>query len=144
MPRILGLNAVGVFVSAIAFFMIGYLIYGVLFQEIWMDAYGIEADAEADGDPLSMVYGFLLSLVTAFFIGLALKKMGATDLVTALKKSAFLWAGFAVTTMAYGPIYGGSSLTVFWIDCLHLLLGFTAMAAVQTLMDGKSGETSAD
>jgi len=137
MPRILGLNAVGVLVSAIAFFLIGFVFYGLIFQDLWMGAMGIEPDPEAGVDPVELGKGFILSLTTAVFLGLALKKMGANGMMSALKKSAFLWLGFAVTTLAYGPLYSGYPLILFVLDSAHLFTGFLAMAAIQTLMDGK-------
>ena len=137
MPRILGLNAVGVLVSAIVFFLIGFVFYGIIFQELWMGAMGIEPDPEVGVDTVELGKGFLISLTTAIFLGLALKKMGASDLMSALKKSAFLWLGFAVTTLAYGLLYSGYPPILFVLDSAHLLTGFLAMAAIQTLMDGK-------
>jgi hypothetical protein len=144
MPRIFGLNAVGVLVSAIVFYMIGYLIYGVLFMELWAGEMGIEIDPDHGPDPIELIKGFMISLVSATFIGLALKKMGASDMMSGLKKAAFLWLGFAMTTLAYGWVYGGYSSILYMLDGAHLLIGFLVVAAIQNMMDGMGSKPVAD
>jgi hypothetical protein len=144
MPRIFGLNAVGVLVSAIALYMVGFLFYGVLFQELWTNAMGLDPDAEAGGDPVAMAKGFVISLVTAIFLGMVYKKMNANDMMTAIKKSVFVWLGFAVTTLAYTWVYAGGPFILFLLDSAHLLTGFVVVAIVQTLMDGIGAKTATD
>jgi hypothetical protein len=139
MPRIFGLNAVGVLISAIVFYMVGFVFYGVIFHSTWVELWNFtEAETAAMGEnaSLSMAMGFVISIFSAVFIGLALKMFGATDLNSALRKAIFLWAGFALPTLAYDSVYAGQSMTLLAIDAAHLLVSFTAVAAVQTLMDG--------
>jgi len=146
MPRIFGLNAVGVLISAIAFYMVGFVFYGVIFQSIWVELWNFtEAETAAMGEnaTLSMAMGFVISVFSAVFIGLALKMFGTTDLNSALRKAIFLWAGFAFPTLAYDSVYAGQSATLLAIDAAHLLVGFMVAAAIQTLMDGV-GSKAAD
>ena len=146
MPRIFGLNAVGVLISAIAFYMVGFVFYGVIFQSIWVELWNFtEAETAAMGEnaTLSMAMGFVISVFSAVFIGLALKMFGTTDLNSALRKAIFLWAGFAFPTLAYDSVYAEQSATLLAIDAAHLLVGFMVAAAIQTLMDGV-GSKAAD
>jgi hypothetical protein len=83
--------------------MVGFVFYGVIFQSIWVELWNFtEAETAAMGEnaTLSMAMGFVISVFSAVFIGLALKMFGTTDLNSALRKAIFLWAGFAFPTLA--------------------------------------------
>ncbi|WP_417483190.1 DUF1761 domain-containing protein [Maricaulis sp.] len=139
MPRIFGLNIIAVLVSAIALFFVGFLFYGVLFTDLWVglhdftDAQMLAAD---ENMAAGMLHGFLLSLVTAIFIGLALERFGGDGMMSAIKSAVLLWAGFAATTLAYGFVYAMQPFMLFVLDASHLLVGFIVVAIVQTALDG--------
>tara|TARA_R110000868_G_scaffold57591_2_gene177782 strand:+ start:10094 stop:10537 length:444 start_codon:yes stop_codon:yes gene_type:complete len=139
MPRILGLNIIGVLVSAIALFFVGFLFYGLFFQDLWIGLQGF-TDAQlaeaAEHQGPGMLHGFILSLVTAIFIGLALQRFGSEGLMPAIKSALLLWAGFAATTLAYGFVYAMQPFMLFVLDASHLLVGFVVVAVVQTALDG--------
>jgi hypothetical protein len=139
MPRILGLNIIGVLVSAIALFFVGFVFYGLLFTELWVGLQGF-TDAQmlaADENVVTgMLHGFIISLVTAIFIGLALERFGGDGMMSAIKSAVLLWAGFAVTTLAYGFVYAMQPVMLFILDASHLLVGFVVVAVVQTALDG--------
>jgi len=139
MPRIFGLNIIAVLVSAIALFFVGFLFYGVLFTDLWVGLQGF-TDAQmlaADENMAAgMLHGFLLSLVTAIFIGLALARFGSDSMMSAIKSAVLLWAGFAVTTLAYDFVYAMQPFMLLVLDASHLLAGFIVVAIVQTALDG--------
>ena len=139
MPRILGTNIIAVLVAAIALFMVGFVFYGLLFTDLWISLWAFPpekmAEMEAAG-PAPMAFGFLISLTTAFFLSAALKKMGKTELMDAIKGAVFLWLGFTVPTMAYDIVYAAQPVMLLVIDGAHLLVGFVVAAAVLTFMDG--------
>ena len=139
MPRIFGLNIIAVLVSAIALFFVGFLFYGILFAELWVELQGLtdaQMLAAEENTLIGMFHGFLISLATAIFIGLALERFGGDGMMSAIKSAVLLWAGFAVTTLAYGLVYAGQPLMLFVIDASHLLVGFVVVAVVQTALDG--------
>lgn len=139
MPRIFGMNIIAVIVAAIALFMTGFVFYGLLFTELWTGLWDFTpeklAEMEAAGSG-GMAFGFLISLATAFFLSVALKKMGKTELLDAIKGAIFLWLGFAVPTMAYDTVYAAQPLMLLVLDSAHLLVGFVIAATVLTFMDG--------
>ena len=139
MPRIIGLNLIAVLISAIALYFVGFLFYGLLFTELWVGLQGF-TDAQmlaADENVVAgMLHGFLISLVTAIFIGLALRRFGSDGMMPAIKSALLLWAGFAVTTLAYGFVYAMQPFMLFVLDASHLLVGFVVVAVVQTALDG--------
>lgn len=139
MPRILGLNIIAVLASAMALYFIGFLFYGVLFIDLWVGLQNFTDEqmlAANQNMAFGMLHGFLLSLVTAIFIGLVLERFGADNMMAAIKGAVLLWAGFAVTTLAYGIVYAMQPFMLFVLDASHLLVGFVVVAVVQTLLDG--------
>ena len=104
------------------------------------DFYCLDTDAQmlaADENVVTgMLHGFIISLVTAIFIGLALERFGGDGMMSAIKSAVLLWAGFAVTTLAYGLVYAMQPVVLFILDASHLLVGFIVVAVVQTALDG--------
>ncbi len=135
MPKILGLNLVAVLVASVAFFLIGYLWYGVIFQEAWMAAAGISA-ADAEGDsPIYMAGGFLITVMQVFGIGLVLGWKGVADPVGAAKTALLLWLFFALPFTLYGYLYTPAhNSTLLMIDASHLLVGWVVSALVLRLI----------
>jgi len=139
MPRIFGLNMIAVLVAAIALYFVGFIFYGLLFAEMWVSLWNFSeeqiAAMETNAGP-SMAMGFVISLATAAFMGWAMKALKVEGIVSAAKTGAMLWAGFALTTLAYDTVYAGQSTTLLLIDAFHLLVGFKVAAVVYVLMDG--------
>ncbi|WP_417477901.1 DUF1761 domain-containing protein [Maricaulis sp.] len=139
MPRILGLNIIAVLASAIALYFVGFLFYGLFFTDLWVGLHDFsEAQMLAANENMAfgMLHGFILSLVTAIFIGLVLKRFGSDGMMEAIKGAVLLWAGFALTTLAYGIVYAMQPFMLFVLDASHLLVGFVVVAIVQTALDG--------
>jgi hypothetical protein len=138
MPRIFGLNPLAVLVAAIVFYFVGFIVYGLLFSELWVGLWGFTeaelAAAETAAGP-SMALGFVLTVVFTGFLGYALKALKADSLTSAIKWSVFLWAGFVVTTLAYDTVYALQPVMLLVLDAAHNLVGFVLMAVVLTAMD---------
>jgi hypothetical protein len=138
MPRIFGLNPLAVLVAGIVFFITGGIWYGALFSDLWVGLWGFTeeeiAAAEAGTGP-AMAMGFALSIIFAGVLSFTLKALKADGMMSAIKWSVFLWAGFVVTTMAYNVIYALQPLLLLVLDAAHNLIGFVVMAAVLTVMD---------
>lgn len=138
MPRIFGVNIIAWLVSAIALYFVGFIVYGLLFSDLWVGLWGFtpeQLEAAAASGGLSMAIGFVISLATALFIGIALKAFGAATMKDALMRALLLWAGFAVTTLAYDTVYAMQPVMLLILDAAHLLVGFLVVAAILTAMD---------
>ena len=135
MPKVFGLNPVAVLLGTIVFFMAGFVIYGVLFTELWMSIEGVsEADAEAAGMGW-LAPALLITVLQVIAIGFLIKWRGATDLVGAVTTAIIAWALIAVPLMAYDPIYvPGHSPMSLVIDGLHLFVGWVASAIIFALL----------
>ncbi len=134
MPRIFGLNLVGVLVASIAFFMVGWLWYGVLFMDAWMQAQGISAaDAEAES-PLWMLGGLVITIMQVIGIGLVLKWKNVSGLVPSVMAAVTLWVFFALPFCGYAYIYAAHNSALLLIDASHLLAGWVVSAVVLSLI----------
>ncbi len=146
MPRIFGVNLAGWLVSGLAFWMLGFVFYGILFTDLWTSLWGwdpVELEAAAaEASALPMVIGFFISLFSALAVGVANIRMGATDLVSAVKNAVFLWAGFSLLTLSYDSVYAMQPVMLVVLDGSHILLGFILIAVIQSLMDGVGSKTA--
>ncbi len=160
MPRVMGVNLVAVLAGAVAMYFIGFVIYGLLFQEVWTQQllinHGVvsaeeaaslsgaalmaelEAIPGAMAPPVAMGVGFIVSLVTAGGMAAALKFLKPSSLGAAVGYAVLFWLAFAVTTLSYNVVYYSESVINFGLDVVHLLLGYVAAAAAIHALDGKA------
>lgn len=128
MPK---LNPVGLAVASVAFFIVGFLWYGVIFSDAWMAAEGITEEAADADSPAWMALGFVITVMQVVGLALVLKWRGAADLAGAATTGALLWALFALPFTLYGYTYTpGHNTTLLMIDASHLLVGWVVAAAV--------------
>jgi len=131
MPRIFGQNLIGVVLATLAFWVIGAIWYGVLFSDLWMAENGvIEADFEGQS-PVWMMLGVVISLLAVIGIGKVMAWRGVADLGGAVMTAVILWSLFAVSFVMYDLAYlPAHSMTMFFVDAGHLLVGWVVSAAV--------------
>ena len=159
MPRLAGVNLVGVLVATLAFYFVGFIFYGVIFQRDWtletLIFQGVlEADKASelsdallfdiwtrhfpDASPaLSMGLGFVNALVTVGFLAFILRHLTseAPGLTAYAFSACAICIGFVVTTLAYGPIYAGAPMKLMLIDSAHLLCAYLSASIVLFLID---------
>jgi hypothetical protein len=130
MPK---LNPVGVIVASVAFFIVGFLWYGVIFSDAWMAAEGISEEAAAADSPMWMILGFVITAMQVIGLALVLKWKGDAGAVAAATTAALLWALFALPFTLYGFAYTpGHNATLLMIDASHLLVGWVTAAVALT------------
>jgi len=137
MPRLFGLNIIATLVAGFALWMLGYLWYGVIFTESWTALQNFTPEQTAFGEQnmgALMGLGFLIALISSGFLGFVLRKIGANDMVDAIKMSLVLCFGFVVLTQLYDPVYAITPMALFYIDASYQVVGFPLMAAIHTLM----------
>jgi hypothetical protein len=133
MPKLFGLNLVPVLVASVAFFVVGFLWYGVIFSDAWMAAQGVtEADA---GSPVWMVGGFVITIMQVVALGLILKWRNIAGPSPAVQTALVLWLLLALPFTLYAYFFiPAHNATLLMIDASHLLVGWGLAAAVLATM----------
>ncbi len=135
MPKIFGLNLVGVLAASFAFYVVGFLWYGLLFTDPWMAAHNLnQADAQSQS-PIWMGLGFLITFMQVIGIGKVLQWKGVSSLGDAVMTTLVLWffLGFAYSLYAF--IYVPShNVSLMLVDSSHLLVGWIVSAILLSVL----------
>ena len=141
MPKIFNTSWLAVILATIAFYMIGFVWYGFLFQDVWLAASGMtlaetEALAAAQG-PMMFVWGLLITLAQALGLLWVINLAGAKRLVKCLEIAFWLFLMIGAPLLAYTCIYDGYSLAGILMDYGHILIGWCVMALIYALFRGR-------
>lgn len=122
------INWVGVIAATIVAFFVGFLWYGLIFQEQWMALTGVTGEGES-ANPLWMLAGLGQTFVTMSGLGWFISKIGA-GWVGGAKVGMIAGVCFALMTSAYGFIYQTSAMGLLPIDWSHLLVVYVVGGAL--------------
>lgn len=159
MPRIGGINVVGVLLATIAFYIVGFVFYGLLFSADWtahtLAAAGVaELDSIRQMSPerlqtawaeafpssnqgVSLGLGFVNATVTTITLAIVLRFLtsDAPSLFANIGFAFLIAIGFGVTTLCYDVIYASAPMPIFWIDTLHLIIAYMVASIVLFFLD---------
>ena len=126
-----GINWLAVLVAAVAFYAIGFVIYGLLVpEEMWMALEGTsKSEIEAVGES-RMPFGVIMPLMTALFLAILFKWGNVANAATGARWGAVVALASAVPGMLYGWVYGVGPIEVTLVDIGHLLLGHVVAGAI--------------
>ena len=141
MPRIFNTSWAAVLLATLAFYMVGFVWYGFLFQDLWLASSGMTEEqtmaiAENKG-AMMFVWGLLLTLAQALGLLWVLNLAGAKRLAASLKITFWLFVMIAAPLLAYTCLYGTYPLEGILMDYGHILLGWLAMGAIYAAFRGK-------
>jgi len=120
------INWLGVAVATVVAFFIGFLWYGLIFQEQWMALTGVTD--EGSGDSMWMLLGVVQTFVTMVGLGWFIGRDGGW--MHGLKIGLIAGVCFALMTSAYGFIYQTSPMGLLPIDWSHLLVVYAVGGAI--------------
>jgi len=125
-----GINWLAVIVAAIAIYLLGFVIYGVLIPEDRLMAM-METDEAHKAIAMSrMAFSPVMPLLTAIFMAVIFKWANVSGAMTGAKWAVAIGFASAVPTVLYGWVYGGMSTDMALVDGSHLLLGHIAAGAI--------------
>ncbi len=142
MPKLFGTNILGLFLAALAFWLIGSLWYGPLFGETWLELQGMtkemaEAQMQEKGMAKVLGTGFLLSLISTIGLSYVLQQSSASLLATCAKICAIIAALIVLPIMAYAVLYESKPMKGLMLDFGYILVGFVVAGAVMSFFRGK-------
>ena len=136
MPKIFGLKLSGLVAASIAFFALGFVWYGIIFDKPMMALMGYDENTVYHFTPaVGMALGFANVLVVSLGIGLILHRLQVKGWKSALGYGLLLGIFFALTTSAYGWIYGTYPIRMAVIDGGYTLIGYSLVAVVWSFFD---------
>lgn len=117
-----------VFIAAILNMVIGFFWYSKwLFGHTWVRLQKIKMEEHGKAN---IFYGFLVSLVIAFFLAFFEGYMGVTTVTDGMFVGFCLWLGFVATTQISSLIWCKGSYQLFFLDTGCKLLSFLVMSGV--------------
>lgn len=116
-------------VAAVLNMIIGFFWYSKwLFGSSWMKLCKIkEEDCKCK---MSLLYGFIVSLVIAYFLAFFEGYLGVTTVTDGMVIGLCIWLGFVATTQISSVIWGKEPLQLFAIHAGCKLLSFLVMSGV--------------
>ena len=137
-----GVNLLAVLVAAIAIWAIGFVIYGVLFEEQWMTWAGVSAEA-AETEMWRMAFSPVMPILTAIGLAVIYRWKGVTDLRRAMVTSLVLWLCFGFVILMYGWTYSSQPAELLALDSAHILLNYLVGGAIIALWPQRRGAAGA-
>lgn len=122
---------IAVLVAAVAGFLVGGIWYGPLLGKAWMKERGFTEEDLKQGN-MAMIYGttFVLSIVSAIFLGHLLVHFGSMSARSTMMISVGVALGFIVPAIGTNYLFSRASFRLFLIDAGYWLLFYAAMGAV--------------
>ena len=117
-----------IFIAAALNMMIGYFWYSKwLFGPSWMKLNKIK---RIESIRSIVIYGFIVSLVIAYFIAFFEAILGITTVTDGMFVGFIFWLGFVATTQISSVIWGKQTFQLFLIDTGYKLLSFLVISGV--------------
>lgn len=143
MPKIFNTSWIAVIVATIAFFMFGWLWYGILLEDAWLAAEGITQEIAAarlaeTGMGQWLFFALLITFGQAVGLLMVLHLAGAKRVPASLKYAFWLVVTIVGPVIAYQCVYSGYPLSGFLIDFGHMLIGYIIMAAIYAAFRGRN------
>lgn len=127
--RAMGLNLLAVIAAAAVIWLIGFLLYAVLFSELWIEWMGWSPDETKSGAS-RMPFMVVMPALQAVGIALVIKWRDEPGWFDGLKVGLALAVFVAVAARMYGWVYSFERTELFGLDTLHLLLTHMAAGAI--------------
>jgi hypothetical protein len=119
-----------VVIAAVLNMIIGFFWYSKwLFGKTWVKLKKLsEKDMKANG--ASILYGFIVSLVIAFFLAFFEGYLGVTTVSDGMFVGFCFWLGFVATTQIATVVWGKGPFQLFLLDTGCKLLSYLVMSGV--------------
>ncbi|MDX2233442.1 MAG: DUF1761 domain-containing protein [Hyphomonadaceae bacterium] len=119
--RIAGHSVLAILAASAAMYVIGALIYGLLFSEAWMALSGYTKDSFA-GQEWRMALSPVMPVLIAVGLSMLLRWRGAGTLGAGLSTGVIAAVFFLVSSRLYMFVYGVEPPGLLALDALHMVL----------------------
>ncbi|HVM12240.1 MAG TPA: DUF1761 domain-containing protein [Actinomycetota bacterium] len=126
------INYLAVLAAAVAYFAFGALWYTALFGRAWQRATGV-----TQSDAGSMATAFIGSFIGYFISAVALaaiaRATGSSTVMHGIVIGSMVGLGLLTPMIWINATYERRPATLFWINAMNAVLGYTLMAIIVTV-----------
>lgn len=126
---IVGDNWLAIGAGAIAFYAVGFVIYGLAFSKLWMQLSGYTKEQLAP-HTWKMAVSPIMPILAAIGLALILKMARVDNLATGLMITFEIWFFIVLSTRLYSFVYSPEKPGLLVMDAIHLFLGTMACGAI--------------
>lgn len=126
---IVGDNWLAIGVAAIAFYAVGFIIYGAVFSKLWMQLSGFSKE-QLQPHMWKMAISPIMPILAAIGLAIILKLARVDNLTSGLVITVQIWFFIVLSTRLYSYVYSPERPGLLVMDTIHLLLGFLAAGAI--------------
>ena len=127
--RVLGIKLIPLILASVLIYIVGALIYGVLFSAQWMALSGYTPEMLA-GEQWRMALSPIMPIMITVGMGLLIKDRGITTLMAGLRLGVMVGVLFLVAARLYNYAYGNEPLGLLLMDSTHLMANAMIAGAV--------------
>lgn len=131
--KIAGLKIIPIIVSTIAVYLVGMIIYGLIFSSVWQEWSGL-SDEQMAQNMWKMSLGFIMPLALSIGIATRIKQFQITNIATAAKNGFFIGVFLLFACQLYNYVYSADPWMILAVDSVHILLICTLSSLILTLM----------
>lgn len=122
-------NWLAVLVGTVVNMVVGFLWYGPLFGELWMQMIGKTAD-EIEADNSMYVISLLSALISAYVLALIVGASGVTGLMGGALIGVLVWVGIGATGTLVYTTFEGPPRNVWFLHASYQTVVFAIMGAL--------------
>lgn len=120
-----------VVIAAVLNMIIGWLWYSKwLFQKQWMQACHTHKQGCRKECGTSLLYGFIVSLVIAYFLAFFEAYLGVTTVTDGMYVAFCIWLGFVATTQIGCVIWSDKPFKLFLLNTACKLVSYLVMGGI--------------
>lgn len=122
-------NWLAILAGTVVNMVIGFLWYGPLFGQTWMNWIGKSAD-EIESDSSMYIFSTASALISAFVLALIVAAFGASTITGGAVLGALVWLGIGATATLVYSVFEGPPLNVWALHVGYQLVVFVIMGAL--------------
>ena len=125
------LNYLAIIVSSVIYFILGAVWFGPFFGKLWLKLIGLSlTEEDKKNAPFIFVKTFILDFIITFSVAILINLIQPTTILSALKISLLIGAGFVVAPFLGNFMYAKRSIKLFFIEAGYHVVCITIVAII--------------
>lgn len=126
------MNWIAIVCAALAYWILGFLWYSVLFGKMWvagLEQRGLKMNAGSAMAP-KLVGTFVANFVAAVIMARLFQRMGVPDVMHGLRLGVGIGVGFSATALTIQYLWQSIPFKVWLVDCSYHFFGCIVLGAI--------------